>query len=248
MLYKFVYVKTPSFGCQIFFRCCGNLWKHHIANFSDVPKSCKNNGLANKPLEAILTNGKWFFCVRIGGSEICWEFFFRKNWQSGKYASKLNSFSISQIGKISWMTGLPEASIIFCTFFYFPTHDWLSIIWRIQEDDQAPAIINLAWLWHHFHLALDWTGIEPTTFWSWAKSSTTNFIFKTLNQIHNLNPLITIKLFPCEMLYLHYVYSDVLLLFTNFTQKQRTENCFLLLQKICNIIFLFQKIEMVNQK
>ena len=117
MLYKFVYVKTPSFGCQIFFRCCGNLWKHHIANFSDVPKSCKNNGLANKPLEAILTNGKWFFCVRIGGSEICWEFFFRKNWQSGKYASKLNSFSISQIGKISWMTGFPEASIIFCTFF-----------------------------------------------------------------------------------------------------------------------------------
>jgi hypothetical protein len=44
-------------------------------------------------------------------------------------------------------------------FFYFPTHNWLSIIWSIKEDDQAPAIMNLTWLWHHFHLALDWTGI-----------------------------------------------------------------------------------------
>jgi len=50
--------------------------------------------------------------------------------------------------------------------------DWLSIIWSIKEDNQAPAIINPAWLWHHFHLALDWMGIKPTTFWSWAECST----------------------------------------------------------------------------
>ncbi len=56
-------------------------------------------------------------------------------------------------------------------FVYFPTHDWLSIIWSIKEDNQAPAICNLAWLWHHYHLALNWTGIEPTTFRSWAECS-----------------------------------------------------------------------------
>jgi len=58
------------------------------------------------------------------------------------------------------------------SFFYFPTPHWLSIIWSIKEDDQAPAIINLPWLWHQFHLALDWTVIEPTTFRLWAECST----------------------------------------------------------------------------
>ncbi len=53
-------------------------------------------------------------------------------------------------------------SEIYGSFFYFPTHDWLSIIWSIKEDDQAPAIISLAWLWHHFHLAFgDCTGSNP---------------------------------------------------------------------------------------
>jgi hypothetical protein len=93
------------------------------------------------------------------------------------------------------------------TFFYFPTHDWLSIIRSIKEDDQTQATINLAWLWHHFHLALDWTGIKPTTLWSWAECSTTrpqlslgvediwrhprmaHYIWRSKNCKKNLGPL-----------------------------------------------------------
>ncbi len=35
-----------------------------------------------------------------------------------------------------------------------------------------PVFSILAWLWHHFHLALNWTRIEPVTFRLWAESST----------------------------------------------------------------------------
>jgi len=36
--------------------------------------------------------------------------------------------------------------------------------WSIKEYNQAPAIIDLAWLWHHFNLSLDgfWTHNLPT--------------------------------------------------------------------------------------
>jgi len=53
----------------------------------------------------------------------------------------------------AWRWDRGSEIVHFC--FYFPTQYWISIIWSIKEDDQAPAIINLAWLWHHFHLALD---------------------------------------------------------------------------------------------
>jgi len=46
-------------------------------------------------------------------------------------------------------------STIFTVTFLLP-NTWLVINpWTFKEDDQAPAIINLAWFWHHFHLALD---------------------------------------------------------------------------------------------
>jgi len=49
------------------------------------------------------------------------------------------------------------ATCIFFLFNYWINQDW------VQES-------ILAWLRHHFHLALD--GIEPTTFRLWAKCST----------------------------------------------------------------------------
>jgi len=44
----------------------------------------------------------------------------------------------------------------------------LSIIWSNQEDNQAPAIINLAWFWHHFHLALDGDQTHDLSIVSWV--------------------------------------------------------------------------------
>jgi len=50
---------------------------------------------------------------------------------------------------------------------------WLPIffLFSIMNQNWVQKSI-LAWFWHHFHLALDWTGIKPTTFQPWAQCST----------------------------------------------------------------------------
>jgi len=60
------------------------------------------------------------------------------------------------------------------SFFVCPI--WLPVffLFSIMNQNWVQKLI-LAWLWHHFHLALDrdrTVRFEPTTFWSWAKCST----------------------------------------------------------------------------
>jgi len=92
----------------------------------------------------------------------CWSILTAKKWRQAFYCQTVftNYYLVYLV------------DYVLSRFFYFPTHDWLSIIWSLKEDDQAPAITNLAWLWHHFHLELDWMGIEQTTFRTWALCST----------------------------------------------------------------------------
>ncbi len=96
----------------------------------------------------------------------------------GCQKAKVSSYKIIIQGKQGFHKRLPwlvnENLLLENVNFIFFTSQHtigLSIIWSIKEVNQVPAI-NLAWLWHHFHLALDWKGIEPTTFQSWAECST----------------------------------------------------------------------------
>jgi len=66
----------------------------------------------------------------------CWSILTAKKWRQAFYCQTVftNYYLVYLV------------DYVLSRFFYFPTHDWLSIIWSLKEDDQAPAITQLSLL------------------------------------------------------------------------------------------------------